>query len=704
MTKQQSIWWWLVAILLIGLISLGLLEWSHRRWRTAMQTQVTALDNLSQARHQVMMGYLSIDRAAAGDPSFDTQDALAHLDRAELALNDWLQGESTLIRMRGTAPSDPELLDEIRAYARDIDTFRSLAAQSLTPDEDTRGGEAVELRAVFANLERRAGALEDRLYTELGNVTLEQERRQLVTLLLWVIFLTVIGTTVYQVIDAQRRAVAMLADREERFRTLVEGSPLLIAVHDTGRLTYLNPAGAALLGASPAELVGRPIREFVLPADWPGALARIEGLHARGRPADPALQHWVRTDGVELAVEVTDIPFHDHDRPAVYVVAQDITQRVQAEAKLVRAQKMESVGRLAGGIAHDFNNLLTGIIGFADLALDDLSPDDPVYGDLMQIRQVAERAALLTAQLLAFARKQVLQPRALDLSALVRDLELLLRRLLPESVELHLRLADDLWPVSADPGQIEQVLVNLVLNARDAMPGGGLVTIQTANIAARDGAGDAVRLEVSDTGNGMTPEVQARAFEPFFTTKGAGQGTGLGLAMCEGIVVQHGGQIGIESAVGEGTRIAVELPRFLGAPEPKEIRIARHGHMGSETVLVVEDEPQVRAVVVRALEAQGYRVIEASNGLEALAALERQPGLRIDLLLTDVVMPHMGGPELVAVLAARIPGLRVVFMSGYADRPAELHLPDGSGTIFLPKPFTPAAVAQVVREALDQPR
>ena len=375
---------------------------------------------------------------------------------------------------------------------------------------------------------------------------------------------------------------------------------------------------------------------------------------------------------------------------------------------------MEAVGRLAGGIAHDFNNIVQAIGGYSELLQESLSAEDPRRETVDEILRAGDRAAALTRQLLAFSRQQVMQPRVLDLNEVVGTVESLLRRLIGEDVTLAARLSPELWSVRADPMQLEQVLMNLVVNARDAMPSGGSITIETDNASLDPSSGtDAfsvtrgpyVCLSVTDTGQGMPPDVRARAFEPFFTTKELGRGTGLGLSTVYGIVKQTGGYIWIDSEMGQGTRIRIYLPRDNAAPVRLEQRpAARTGvQRGSETLLVVEDEEGVRELMQAWLESHGYRVLTAGNGVEALDACEAFDG-PIDLVVADMVMPAMGGPALARKLKPLRPGLKVMFMSGYADAtPGDRDVLD-EPTLFLQKPFALSVLVDKVREALDQPR
>jgi GAF domain-containing protein/CheY-like chemotaxis protein len=379
----------------------------------------------------------------------------------------------------------------------------------------------------------------------------------------------------------------------------------------------------------------------------------------------------------------------------------------RTQDQLAQAQKMEAIGRLAGGVAHDFNNLLTVIKGRSQLVLHRLGPDDPLRRQVALVEETAERAASLTRQLLAFSRKQVLEAQVLDLNAVVEGIEKMLRRLIGEDIELRVRLWPAVWAVRADPGQLEQVIVNLVVNARDAMPGGGVLTLETANVERPSSAapadtppGACVRLSVSDTGVGMSPGTQARLFEPFFTTKEVGKGTGLGLATVYGIIKQSGGSIAVRSAPGSGTTFDILLPGVEGAVDaPRPGRPLGEEPGGGETILLVEDEDSVRDLAREILEGRGYTVLEARDGSQALEISEAHAGA-IALLLTDVVMPGMSGPQLADRITARRPAVRVLYVSGYTDR--AIVTGDGPpAAALLHKPFSPGVLAGKVREALD---
>ncbi|HEX9393910.1 MAG TPA: ATP-binding protein, partial [Gemmatimonadales bacterium] len=388
----------------------------------------------------------------------------------------------------------------------------------------------------------------------------------------------------------------------------------------------------------------------------------------------------------------------------------DVTEQRLLQQQLVQAQKMEAVGRLAGGIAHDFNNLLTVISSYSDLLLEDLARDDPRRDDVEQVRKAAEGAAALTRQLLAFSRQQVLQPRVVSLNVVVGDLRKMLQRVIGEDVDFAAILAPELRAVKADVGQIEQVLMNLAVNARDAMPTGGKLTVETTNVELDTdytrthhaaAAGHFVMLAVTDTGTGMDEATQAKIFEPFFTTKGPGKGTGLGLATVYGIVKQSGGFVWVYSEVGHGTSFKIYLPQVAEAADAHRAQApAPAMSRGTETVLVVEDAPAVRAVTRQVLERQGYTVIEAAGGDAALQLAAAHAG-PIHLLLTDVVMPGLSGRQVAERLAIRRPEMRVLYASGYTDDSIVRHGILEEGIAYLQKPFTPESLARKVRNVLD---
>ena len=407
--------------------------------------------------------------------------------------------------------------------------------------------------------------------------------------------------------------------------------------------------------------------------------------------------------------------------PAVRRAMQEVEDRAerqrlearmeQAEAQLIESQKMEVVGLLAGGVAHDFNNILAVIMGHGDLITANLGPDSPLRKHTAEIRHATERAAGLTQQLLVFSRKHKVQPVVLDLNEAVNDLNKMLRRLIHEHIEMTIVPGKQIGRVKADPGHIGQVLMNLVVNARDAMPSGGQITIATGNVTLDENdapthpgvpPGDYVRLSVSDTGTGMTDEVKAHLFEPFFTTKPAGKGTGLGLATCHSIVQQSGGHIGVDSEPGKGTTFKIYFPRV---DQPLEIvtRPVQTGPLprGTETLLVVEDEPAVKHLARSVLEAQGYEVLSASNGQDALHVVREHKGDPIRLVVTDVIMPLMGGKVMAEWLKTTHPDLKVLFTSGYTDDAIVQQGVLDAGVEFLAKPYTPATLARKVRELLD---
>jgi two-component system cell cycle sensor histidine kinase/response regulator CckA len=509
---------------------------------------------------------------------------------------------------------------------------------------------------------------------------------------------------------AELDAAQTVFDRgEQQLADLAEHAPVgLHWLGPDGRILRANQTELDLLGYTRAEYIGRSIADFH--AD-PHVSFDILQRQARGE----ALRNYeaqLRAKDGAIRYVLIDSNARWEEGALIHTrgFTRDITALHSLEAQLIHAHKLESIGRLAGGIVHDFNNLLTAISGNAELALMSLGADDLVRNDLQVIGDAAARAASLTQQLLAFARKQILTARIANLSAMLLEMDRLLRRVIGEHIELLTLPAPGLWNVKVDVGQIEQVLVNLVVNARDAMPAGGKLTIETRNVVLdaadareRTGvlAGSYVMLAVSDTGIGMAPEVQARLFEPFFTTKEPGNGTGLGLATCYRIIKQHGGNILVYSEVGYGTTFKVYLPRTeASADEPALHNTAEQLPRGSETVLLAEDDSAVRVLAARVLRGLGYTVVEATDGEDALD-LATTHGEPIELLLADMVLPRLGGKELAARVAHRHPNIKMIFMSGYTDSAIVHHGRLDAGVDFLQKPFTPAALANKVRAVLD---
>jgi len=501
----------------------------------------------------------------------------------------------------------------------------------------------------------------------------------------------------------RRLAEQALRESEARTRAIYEHLPNPAFVWQRRGeefiLVAFNEAARATTHGGIAGFVGRSAEH--VPHAFPALASDLGRCFERRAPERRELELAVPGSTARRRVVAT-YGFIPPDM--VLLHAEDVSDQRRIEEQLSAAQRMEAIGRLAGGVAHDFNNLLAVILSYATLAADAIPPGSPLGVDIGEIRKAGERAAGLTRQLLALSRKQVLQPRVLDLNRVVREMDGMLRSLLGEPIELATSLAPDLGPVKADRGQIEQVVMNLAVNARDAMPGGGRLSIETANVGAGEtGAGAGwVVLRVVDTGSGMDEETRARLFEPFFTTKEHGKGTGLGLATAHGIVRQSGGHIVCRSELGAGTTFEVSLPRDLGEPY-SEAGSPRRGAdaAGQEAILLVEDEDSLRLVATRILTSAGYTVLAATNGVEALEVAERHDG-PIDLVLTDVVMPRMSGRQLVERLAAVRPAFRVLFMSGYSEDAIVHHGALAPGARMIGKPFNAAELTRAVREALDE--
>src|SRR3954447_1487241 len=504
-------------------------------------------------------------------------------------------------------------------------------------------------------------------------------------------------------------AEAALRASEERFRALVENSSDALLVLDAeGRIKYLSPSSERHLGWSPADMAGRSLFDFLHPDDRELVGTRMaETLSSPGRNI-VAQVRFHHADGSWRIMEGIGVNrLSDPAVAGIVVNMRDITERRRLEEQLRQAQKMEAVGQLAGGVAHDFNNLLTAILGYCHLMLDEIPDESPLRLDLLEIQAAGDRAASLTRQLLAFSRRQMLQPQVVNINTLVAQLEKLLRRSISEDVELAIALGPDLWTVEVDPASVEQILVNLAVNARDAMPTGGRITIETANVELDDTyavthvsmkPGRYVMLAVGDTGEGMDAATRARVFEPFFTTKEQGKGSGLGLATVYGMVKQSGGHIWVYSDPGQGTVFRMYLP---AVEKPVAVDAAPTGDSnGSETILLVEDDEAVRALARAVLLRHRYFVLEARHGVEALVVAERHPD-PIHLLVTDIVMPHMSGGELAARLGAVRPAMKTLFISGYSDQ-VLVHDPLTHDPAILQKPFTPEVLARKVRSILDE--
>ena len=511
-------------------------------------------------------------------------------------------------------------------------------------------------------------------------------------------------------VDEQERA------REERnrlARAVEQASEAIIVAEPDARLAYVNPAFERMTGYDRDEVLGQNPRLLQSGKQDKAFYARLWATLLRGESWSGTFINR-RKDGREYEVKAVISPVRDESGATVNYVAveRDVTQERQLETQLMQAQKMEAVGRLAGGVAHDFNNLLTVIMGYAQLMRPKLGPDHRAVPDAEEILKAAARAATLTRQLLAFSRQQVLEVKVFNPNSVIADADKLLRRLIGEDIEVVTATSSDLGQIKADPGQIGQVLMNLAVNARDAMPNGGKLVIETANVTLDDecvrehvglSPGQYVMLSVSDSGCGMSSETKARIFEPFFTTKGVGKGTGLGLATVHGIIKQSGGCIEVYSELGQGTTFKMFLPRVDDrSHEAPGQSGSGEEDRGTETVLLVEDEDAIRHVIRQSLERCGYHVIEAADGLEAIRLCE-QGHERVDLLLTDVVMPVMNGAELAHRLASIKTGFRTLFISGYTDRALVHQGLRNRGTAFLQKPFVPEVLTRKVRQVLDEP-
>ena len=485
-----------------------------------------------------------------------------------------------------------------------------------------------------------------------------------------------------------------------------------------GRVSFVNPTAARLTGYDSRELIGRNIHEMLhhTKADGtphPQEECPIYAALKKGETRIKDNDLFWRKDGSSFPVDYAATPIGPGDGSSsvgAVVVFRDVTERLSLQNQFLQAQKMEAIGNLAGGIAHDFNNLLAAIMGYAEIIMMDFPVNQPYHPYLQEIVKVANRGASLTRQLLAFSRKQIMQPRVFNLNEVVAEMDAMLRRLIGEDIDLVTILSPELEGVQADPAQIEQVIMNLAVNARDAMPTGGKLTIETANVHLDEAYAQAhhavvpglyVMLAMSDSGSGMDAETKSRIFEPFFTTKELGKGTGLGLATVYGIVKQSGGNIWIYSEPGQGTTFKIYLPRVVGDVESIKSEALPALHLpGSETILVVEDNDNLREVICKTLGKQGYVVLEAANGKDALQIFDNRTW-PIDLLLVDVVLPQMSGAEVVKRLQEFDPNLKVLYMSGYTNNAIVHHGVLDTDVAFLQKPFKGTALLLKIRDVLD---
>lgn len=510
-----------------------------------------------------------------------------------------------------------------------------------------------------------------------------------------------------------KTAQEQLQKSEQRFQTLVDEAPDGIFIQIDDKFAYVNQQCLRIFGAeSSIDLIETPVAERFHHDFRERVLEWFKTLTLEKKSVSLKEKIILQMNGTELFVEISAIPFNFAGKDGCLVFMRDITTRKQLEQELLQSQKMEGIGRLAGGIAHDFNNLLTVIMAYTSLAVRNPSDQEKLISYLENIKIAGDRAVNLTSQLLAFARKQIISPRNLSLNEIILNIHILIARLIGEDIEIKMFLDEDLWIINADKGQFEQILLNLAANARDAMPNGGTLTIETSNVVLdanyaerhrKFEPGEYILLAVSDTGTGMEKSVQEHIFEPFFTTKELGKGTGLGLATCHGIVKQNGGHIWLYSEPNEGTTFKIYMPRAVAANSEiaETADKAQEERNGTETILLVEDEPIVRQIGVETLQTLGYQIIECESGIEAVEKVKKFEG-KIDLLLTDVVMPQMSGKELAQNLLEILPDLRVLYVSGYTENTIVHHGILEDEVDFLQKPYTITSLAKKVREVLDK--
>jgi len=592
---------------------------------------------------------------------------LAGFEAGTIRLADIVRGDGASLLMRGRADG------EIRTEIIDVDLVK-------------RNGTSVPVRLLH-----RAARLAD---GELGETrTLVLDRRS----------------------GAEQEEALRVS--EVRFARFFNDTPFAIATLDKdGRIVRTNAPFSRIFGWAGSEkpLDRVSMSELLSDASRARFAEAVSAALAHKSAIEPVDAQLAREGDPAVRLYLSSSEESEGSPERVNVYALDMTEQRKLEAQFAQGQKMQAVGQLAGGVAHDFNNVLTAIIGFSDLLLLKHKPGDPSFADLMSIKQSANRAAGLTRQLLAFSRRQTLRPQILEMPTHIDDLTVLLKRLIGERITLHVEHAQNIWPVKADLVQLEQVVVNLVVNARDAMPNGGSITIRTRNVGEGEASGltytgmpaaDYVLLEVEDTGTGMTPEIMEKIFEPFFSTKELGKGTGLGLSTVYGIIKQTGGFIYPESEVGRGTVFRIYLPRHVAAEGETVARTSTAAVVkdltGHERILLVEDEDNVRSFSARALRTTGYEVFEADSGEQALEVLDDIGG-QIDLMVSDVVMPEMDGPALLIQVRKKLPNLKVIFVSGYAEENVRQDIADDQSVEFLAKPYSLDQINSKVKEVLGK--
>jgi len=517
-------------------------------------------------------------------------------------------------------------------------------------------------------------------------------------------------------IDERKQAEKMLQESEEKFRRLVSGIPDAVIMTDTeARITFWNEAATKILGYSKDDVVGKKVHEFLIPTDkkeeFEKALDEFQqtgNAPVFGKRIESTL---FRKDGVEVPVEFSLSSLKITNQWYAIAIVRDLTDRKLLEEQLLQAQKMEAIGKLAGGIAHDFNNLLTVINGYCEILLHKLKPGDPFYKEIEQIYKAGERAGTLTNQLLAFSRKQIIKPRIVNLNAAIKNTEKMIRRIIGEDIEFRIHLDAKIKNIKIDPAQLDQVIMNIVVNARDAMPKGGKLIVETNNVELKNfpkqhynfiKPGQYVVLSISDTGIGMDKETQRHIFEPFFTTKGQGKGTGLGLSTVYGIVKQNRGYITVYSEPGKGTIFKIYFPVAVGEMDSGYQReFPDAGLRGTETILLVEDENNVRELAKGILTEYGYRVLEAGDGEQAIRVAKKHAG-EFHLLLTDVIMPRMSGGELALRIKKMNPKVKIIYMSGYTNNAITQHGILKDEIEFIQKPFSPQELLVKVRHVLNK--
>ncbi len=705
----------LIALSLIALASCFAYLRSVNNWTDDFRRHIPALDNLKQARNGIIKGYLFAQLARNQNATVASEDALALVDQAILDISDCRDGRSTLSDFDGLPTENPELAQTLDQYAKTASRFRDELSRQLADNADDPDKSSLALRPILHDLTRLADQADRSLHLSFRRQLNQQQEAQQLQLALWLAFLGVLGGVLLLAGRARRRANEALRRSEEDLHITMQSIGDAVIVTDAGGLIRnMNPVAELLTGWPLAEAAGRPLPEVF-------RIVNAETRQAAESPVEKVLQEGrivglanhtvlICRDRCERQIADSGAPIRNAAGTMVGVVLvfRDVTEQYRLEEELRQAQKLEAVGRLAGGVAHDFNNALTAILGGAQLLREHLPAAEHHFRYVTMIESAAEHAAQLTRQLLAFSRKGNMQTVAVDLNGAVRNVCLMLEHSIDKRIEIACDLAPGPAMVTGDPAQLETAILNLAVNARDAMPGGGRlrfstrITEVTVPHAASERypvpAGMYAELSVSDTGTGIVPEVLPHIFDPFFTTKEVGRGTGLGLPAVYGTMKQHAGAVCVSSNPGQGSTFRLLIPLTDDAPR-NEAPPAIPGAESEHTILIIEDDPLIRELAQELLTGIGYRVCLADDGEAGMRALQER-AQEVDLIVLDLIMPKAGGEDVFPILRRIAPQVPILIASGYGEQEAVQNLIGLGAAGFLRKPYTIAELSQAIADIL----